>query len=83
MKPRGFGLPYSLAKMKPDEADVRRVVVTGMGIVSSIGNNKHEVLSSLVEDRSGITFSEEYRDMGLRSHIHGGPTQDRCRVLVR
>ena len=76
MKPRGFGLPYSPAKMKSDEADVRRVVVTGMGIVSSIGNNKHEVLSSLVEDRSGITFSEEYRDMGFRSHVHGRPTLD-------
>ena len=55
---------------------MRRVVVTGMGIVSSIGNNKHEVLSSLVEDRSGITFSEEYRDMGFRSHVHGRPTLD-------
>ena len=76
MKLRGFGLPYSPAKMKPDEADVRRVVVTGMGIVSSIGNNKHEVLSSLVENRSGITFSEEYRDMGFRSHVYGRPTLD-------
>jgi len=50
---------------------MRRVVVTGMGIVSSIGNNKAEVLDSLRQGRSGITFSEEYRDMGFRSQVHG------------
>ena len=50
---------------------MRRVVVTGMGIVSSIGNSKAEVLDSLRQGRSGITFSEEYRDLGFRSHVHG------------
>jgi 3-oxoacyl-[acyl-carrier-protein] synthase I len=50
---------------------MRRVVVTGYGIVSSIGNNKTEVLESLREGRSGIRFSEEYRTMGFRSHVHG------------
>ncbi len=50
---------------------MRRVVITGMGIVSSIGNNKAEVLDSLRQGRSGITFSEVYRDMGFRSHVHG------------
>ena len=50
---------------------MRRVVVTGMGIVSSIGNNKAEVLDSLRQGRSGITFSEEYRDMGFRSQVYG------------
>ncbi|BCX89373.1 3-oxoacyl-[acyl-carrier-protein] synthase I [Methylomarinovum tepidoasis] len=50
---------------------MRRVVVTGFGIVSSIGNNKDEVLASLREGRSGIEFSEEYRDLGLRSHVYG------------
>ena len=50
---------------------MRRVVVTGMGIVSSIGNNKAEVLDSLRQGRSGITFCEVYRDMGFRSHVHG------------
>ena len=50
---------------------MRRVVVTGMGIVSSIGNNKAEVLDSLRQGRSGITFSEEYRDLGFRSQVHG------------
>lgn len=49
----------------------RRVVVTGMGIVSSIGNNKTEVLDSLKEGRSGITFVEEYQERGFRSHVHG------------
>jgi len=42
-----------------------------MGIVSSIGNSKAEVLDSLRQGRSGITFSEEYRDLGFRSHVHG------------
>jgi 3-oxoacyl-[acyl-carrier-protein] synthase I len=50
---------------------MRRVVVTGLGIVSSIGNNKAEVLDSLRRGRSGITFSEVYRDMGFRSQVHG------------
>ncbi|MDR2220900.1 MAG: beta-ketoacyl-ACP synthase I [Methylobacillus sp.] len=50
---------------------MRRVVVTGMGIVSSLGNNKSEVLSSLREGRSGITFQPEYEKMGLRSHVAG------------
>ena len=55
---------------------MRRVVITGIGIVSSIGNNKEEVLDSLKNGRSGITFSQEYRDMGFRSHVHGKPTLD-------
>ncbi len=49
----------------------RRVVVTGLGIVSSIGNNKSEVVESLREGRSGIEFCEEYAELGFRSHIHG------------
>jgi len=55
---------------------MRRVVVTGMGIVSCIGNDKDEVLASLQAGRSGITFSEEYRDMGFRSQVHGMPDID-------
>ena len=50
---------------------MRRVVVTGMGIVSPIGNNTSEVLESLKDGRSGITLCEEYRDRGFRSHVHG------------
>ena len=50
---------------------MRRVVVTGMGIVSSIGANKAEVLASLREGRSGIEFSEEYKTLGFRSQVHG------------
>jgi len=50
---------------------VRRVVITGVGIVSSIGNDKQEVLNALREGRSGIEFSQEYADIGLRSHVHG------------
>ncbi|MDH5436210.1 MAG: beta-ketoacyl-ACP synthase I [Gammaproteobacteria bacterium] len=50
---------------------MRRVVVTGLGIVSSIGNNKQEVLESLKDGRSGIEFDQEYADMGFRSHVSG------------
>ncbi len=49
---------------------MRRVVVTGMGIVSSIGNNKTEVLSSLQEGKSGVEFAPEYKELGFRSHVH-------------
>ena len=52
---------------------MNRVVVTGLGIVSSIGNDAGEVLDSLRQARSGISFSEEYRDMGFRSHLYGKP----------
>ena len=50
---------------------MRRVVVTGLGIVSSIGNDRHEVAESLKAGRSGITFSETYAELGFRSHVHG------------
>lgn len=50
---------------------MRRVVITGMGIVSSIGNTKEEVLESLKIGKSGITFAEKYAEMGFRSHVHG------------
>jgi len=50
---------------------MRRVAVTGLGIVSSIGNNKTDVLDALREGRSGIEFCEEYAERGLRSHVHG------------
>jgi 3-oxoacyl-[acyl-carrier-protein] synthase I len=50
---------------------MRRVVVTGLGVVSSIGNDAAEVTQSLRDGRSGITHSDEYRDMGFRSHVHG------------
>ena len=50
---------------------MRRVVVTGLGIVSSIGTGREAVLDSLRAGRSGIRFSEEYRSMGFRSHVHG------------
>ncbi|MHC5306454.1 beta-ketoacyl-ACP synthase I [Bartonella sp. LJL80] len=55
---------------------MRRVVVTGMGIVSSIGNNPQAVLNSLREAKSGITFSQEYADMGFRSQVYGMPDVD-------
>ncbi|MEL7544591.1 MAG: beta-ketoacyl synthase N-terminal-like domain-containing protein, partial [Pseudomonadota bacterium] len=53
---------------------MRRVVVTGIGIVSSIGNNAEEVLASLRTATPGITTSERYAELGFRSQVHGQPT---------
>ncbi|HWU66818.1 MAG TPA: beta-ketoacyl-ACP synthase I [Methylophilus sp.] len=50
---------------------MRRVVITGFGIVSSLGNNKQEVLDSLKAGRSGIAYQPEYAERGLRSHVAG------------
>lgn len=50
---------------------MRRAVVTGLGLVSSIGNNRAEVLESLREGRSGISHQPDYEEMGLRSHVAG------------
>jgi len=50
---------------------MKRVVVTGLGIVSSIGNNRTDVVDSLKEGRSGIVVADVYQEMGFRSHIHG------------
>lgn len=55
---------------------MRRVVITGLGIVSCIGNDKDEVAQSLKDGRSGISFAEEYKERGFRSHVHGMPTID-------
>jgi len=50
---------------------MNRVVITGMGIVSSLGGNKAEVLESLKSAKTGIEFSKKYAEIGLRSHVHG------------
>jgi 3-oxoacyl-[acyl-carrier-protein] synthase-1 len=55
---------------------MRRVVVTGMGIVSSIGNNSQEVLASLREARSGIVRADKYAELGFRCQVHGAPALD-------
>ena len=52
---------------------MRRVVITGIGIVSSIGNNVEEVLNSLKMAKSGIKFSPDYAEHGFRSQVHGLP----------
>src|SRR5262252_1953510 len=57
-----------------DEASMRRAVVTGMGIVSSIGNNTQEVLASLREAKSGIVRADKYAELGFRCQVHGAPT---------
>jgi 3-oxoacyl-[acyl-carrier-protein] synthase I len=62
---------------------MRRVVVTGMGIVSAIGNNSQEVLASLREARSGISRAERYAELGFRCQVHGAPTLDPEQVVDR
>jgi 3-oxoacyl-[acyl-carrier-protein] synthase I len=62
---------------------MRRVVVTGMGIVSSIGNSTQEVLASLREAKSGIVKSDVYEQMGFRCQVHGAPTLDAAEIVDR
>jgi 3-oxoacyl-[acyl-carrier-protein] synthase-1 len=62
---------------------LRRVAVTGIGIVSSIGNNAAEVLASLKAGRSGIEFCETYRELGFRSQIHGSVKIDLEKAVDR
>jgi 3-oxoacyl-[acyl-carrier-protein] synthase-1 len=62
---------------------MRRVVVTGMGIVSSIGNNTQEVLASLREAKSGIVKAEKYAELGFRCQVHGAPTLDPAEAVDR
>src|SRR6202522_1905024 len=62
---------------------MRRVVVTGMGIVSSIGNNTQEVLASLREAKSGVVRADKYAELGFRSHVHGAPTLDASESVDR
>src|ERR1700722_3143908 len=71
-------------KRKPQgEVIMRRVVITGMGIVSSIGNNTQEVLASLHEAKSGITRADKYAELGFRSQVQGAPTLDPAGVIDR
>lgn len=62
---------------------MRRVVVTGMGIVSSIGNNTQEVLVSLREAKSGIVRADKYAELGFRCQVHGAPRLDPEEVVDR
>ena len=62
---------------------MRRVVVTGMGIVSSIGNNTQEVLASLREAKSGVVRADKYAELGFRCHVHGAPTLDASEAVDR
>jgi len=62
---------------------MRRVVVTGMGIVSCLGKNKEEVLTSLQEGKSGISHQPEYAELGFKSHIAGSIDMDFSEVIDR
>ena len=62
---------------------MRRIAVTGMGIVSSIGNSTQEVVASLRDAKSGVTQAEDYARLGFRCQVHGAPTLDPSEVLDR
>src|SRR5271165_4046415 len=62
---------------------MKRVVVTGMGIVSSIGNNTQEVVASLREAKSGIVRADKYAELGFRCQVHGAPTLDAAEAVDR
>ncbi|TIN28354.1 MAG: beta-ketoacyl-ACP synthase I [Mesorhizobium sp.] len=62
---------------------MRRVVVTGIGIVSSIGNNANEVQASLHDARSGISFSDSFAEHGFRCQVWGAPTLDPSAMIDR
>src|SRR6185503_3626883 len=95
-KPKICGSVYSRIRRRPSAPDaarfwgerhkencMRRVAVTGMGIVSSIGNNTQEVVASLGEAKSGITFGKEEAELGFRSQVHGKPTIDLDAMIDR
>ena len=62
---------------------MRRVVVSGMGIVASIGSSTQEVLASLREAKSGISRAEKYAELGFRSQVHGAPSLDADAIVDR
>jgi 3-oxoacyl-[acyl-carrier-protein] synthase I len=62
---------------------MRRVVVTGMGIVSSIGNSTQEVLASLREAKPGVSRADKYAELGFRCQVHGAPTLDPSEAIDR
>src|SRR5437763_8816904 len=62
---------------------MKRVVVTGMGIVSSIGNTTQEVLASLREGRSGVVKADKYAELGFRCQVHGAPDLDAEAMIDR
>ena len=55
---------------------MRRVVVTGIGVVSSIGSDAQEVNAALREGKSGISFADDYAELGFKCQVHGKPTAD-------
>ena len=62
---------------------MRRVVVTGMGVISSIGNTLDEVTTSLRNATPGIVFAEDYAELGFRSQVKGDPRLDPFEMLDR
>src|SRR6516164_2845768 len=78
-----YALRHHIRTQGQGEAVMKRVVITGMGIVSSIGNNTQEVLASLHEAKSGISRADKYAELGFRSQVQGAPTLDPSGVIDR
>ena len=62
---------------------MRRAVITGLGVVSCLGNSREEVVDSLRAGRSGIRFNESYKEMGMRSHVSGSVDIDITELIDR
>ena len=62
---------------------MRRVVITGMGVISCLGHDRDSVTQSLREGRSGIKFNQVYKDMGFRSHVSGSIDLDLSALIDR
>src|SRR3984957_4252809 len=76
MRPKTCALDSTSGPKGGDLEDMRRVAVTGFGIVSSIGLGANEVIASLREARSGIIAAPEYAELGFRCQVHGKPRID-------
>src|SRR3982074_2541590 len=75
--------PGRAVPVTSEEQFMRRVAITGMGIVSSIGNSTQEVVASLREARSGISRADDYAKPGFRCQVHGAPSLDPSEIVDR
>ena len=73
-KAKGASLSAADQKTTSTQLEARRVVVTGMGIVSCLGNTLEDVTQSLKDAKCGITFAEDFAELGIKSQVHGKPS---------
>ena len=81
--PEGSAIRHRTGSAEQGIRNMRRVVITGMGVVSSIGNNTQEVMASLREGRSGIVKADKYAELGFKCQVHGEPKIDWESIVPR